>query len=140
MELHWGNTLLYAFSIYHLFGGIFSLGPQSWTKKFGEKLYSLEFPEQFGPPYQLTVRSLGAFATFTGLSTLLIIKLGDERIKAAFLFLYGILFIGRAILRLVQKDLFLKAYNITFQRSLKNMIFNCLLAVVCWVVACKMWT
>lgn len=138
MEQQLANALLYLFSIYHILGGIFSLGPQSWTKKFGEKLYSLDFPEQFNPHYQLTVRSLGAFALFTGISTFMVATTAEIKLKSYFLGLYGVLFLGRAILRIAQKDLFLKAYNITFERSLKNVIFNVGLTLFCWIVAFKL--
>lgn len=134
MQDQLGNLLLYSFAIYHLLGGIFSLGPQNWTKKFGEKLYSLDFPEQFGIHYQLTVRSLGAFALFTSIASFLVAYIGGNEIRGAFLLLFGGLFLLRAILRIAQKELFLKAYNITFERSLKNITFNCLLTIVSWYI------
>jgi hypothetical protein len=138
MEQQLADILLYLFATYHILGGIFSLGPQSWTKTFGEKLYSLDFPDKFGPHYQLTVRSLGAFALFTGISTLLVTTTATPKFKSYFLGLYGVLFLGRAILRVAQKDLFKEAYNISFDRSLKNIIFNVGLTLFCWFVAYKL--
>lgn len=139
MEQQLANILLYLFATYHILGGIFSLGPQSWTKKFGEKLYSLDFPDHFNPHYQLTVRSLGAFALFTGISTILIATTASLKLKSYFLGLYGVLFLGRAILRIVQKDLFKEAYNINFERSLKNIAFNIGLTLFCWYVGYKLY-
>ncbi|MCR9204564.1 MAG: hypothetical protein NXH75_08315 [Halobacteriovoraceae bacterium] len=139
MEQQLANILLYLFATYHILGGVFSLGPQNWTKKFGEKLYSLDFPDQFNPHYQLTVRSLGAFALFTGIISILIATTASPKLKSYFLGIYGVLFLGRAILRIVQRDLFKEAYNIDFDRSLKNVAFNIGLTLFCWYVAYKLY-
>lgn len=130
MKLELGNVLLFLNGLYHILGGCFSLGPSKWTKTFGQKLYSLNFPEKFDPRYQLTVRSLGAFALFTGVISWVILFQGKTNLKGLYLAALGILFIGRAILRIVQKELFLEAYNMTFERSKKNVIFNVLLGTV----------
>ena len=130
MKLELGNTLLFLNGLYHILGGCFSLGPSKWTKTFGQKLYSLKFPEKFDSRYQLTVRSLGAFALFTGIISWLVLVQGNSKLKGSYLIILGLLFILRAGLRILQKDLFLEAYNITFERSKKNVIFNTALAVL----------
>ncbi len=128
MKTEWGNLLLLGNAIYHILGGCVSLGPQSWTKMFGQKLYSLEFPDKFDPKYQLTVRSLGAFALFTGVISLLLFLMGHRETKGVFLICLAGLFVLRALLRIFQRDLFLEAYKIDFKRSMKNVIFNFILA------------
>ena len=127
MKLELGNCLLFLNGLYHILGGCFSLGPSKWTKTFGQKLYSLNFPEKFDPRYQLTVRSLGAFALFTGVISWIVLLAGGEKLKGFYLLALGGLFIIRAILRVAQKELFLEAYNMTFERSKKNVIFNLIL-------------
>lgn len=129
MKLELGNTLLLLNGLYHILGGCFSLGPSKWTKTFGQKLYDLKFPEKFDPRYQLTVRSLGAFALFTGIISVIVLLVGAPKMKGFYLLILGMLFILRAFLRITQKELFYQAYNITFERSLKNVIFNMVLGV-----------
>ena len=129
-----GKAILVLSSFYHLIAGIMSIGPSKWLVYFGKKTYSLEIAENFEPRYQLTVRALGKFALFTSSILFYIALYSDKKTQQFVLINLGVLFLIRALLRVLQKELFYKAYKIDFNRSLKNIIFNIILGLCTIVV------
>ncbi len=125
-----GNIILLGTCIYHIIAGLACLGPQSWIILFGKKTYSIMYPDQFGPEYTMCLKAIGLFA-LTLSAFCLRAYLGDDvEFKAFTLQVLAALFLARALFRILGRDLFFKAYQITFKRSLKNIIFNIVLASV----------
>lgn len=122
------SVILYGSALYHLVAGLMAVGPTKWIKYFGQKTYSMRFPDTFNPRYELTVRALGSFALFTSSICFYAAMCSGNELKKFILINLSLLFLVRALLRVIQKDLFLSAYNITFSRSLKNILFNVILA------------
>ncbi len=122
---------------YHIFAGLAVLGPHSWTRIFGKKLYDLTFPDQFGPQYDICLKALGIFALTLSAFCLRGAIVEDLAYRQFTLQTLAALFFGRALFRIFRKDLFLAAYKIDLKRSLINIIFNLVLASFTLVVSFK---
>lgn len=121
--------ILYGSGVYHLIGGITSIGPASWIRYFSEKTYKLDLPEKFSPEYHICVRAVGKFALFTSAISFYTAAFEDSKTKSAILLILAAMFLARAILRVAQRDLLLEAYKLEFKRSLYNVVFNVLLTM-----------
>ncbi len=123
------TILLALICAYHVVAGAFVLGPKSWIQAFGKKIYALNIPEYYEPRYEVTVKFLGLLAwTVAALASQALI-FPDRRLQAFTLFIFSILFFARAILRIILKKPLADAYQLTFKRSLRNIIFNLLLSL-----------
>lgn len=123
------NILLVLICAYHVIAGAFVLGPKSWIQAFGKKVYALNIPEEYEPRYEVSVKFLGLLAwTVAALAAQALIW-PDRRLQASTLFIFAILFLARATLRILLKKTLDDAYNLNFRRSLGNIIFNLLLSL-----------
>jgi len=130
-----GIIILSGSCVYHIIAGLAVLGPHSWTRIFGKKLYDLTFPDQFGPQYDICLKALGIFA-LTLSAFCFRAAISEDIIYRQFtLQVLAALFFGRAIFRIVRRDLFYKAYKIDLKRSLVNIFFNITLAVLTLVTS-----
>jgi len=132
-----GTYILVGSFAYHIFAGLAVLGPHSWTRIFGKKLYDLTFPDQFGPQYDICLKALGIFALTLSAFCLRGAIVEDLAYRQFTLQTLAALFFGRALFRIFRKDLFLAAYKIDLKRSLINIIFNLVLASFTLVVSFK---
>lgn len=127
--------LLVLICAYHVIAGAFVLGPKSWIQLFGRKVYALNIPESYEPRYEVSVKFLGLLAwTVAALAAQALIW-PDKRLQASTLFIFSVLFIARAALRIVLKKTLDDAYQLSFKRSLGNIAFNILLSLFTLAVA-----
>jgi hypothetical protein len=129
------DFILILTSLYHLVAGIFVLGPKKWTQFFGKKTYRLDIPDLYEPRYEIVLRFLGVMAICLSNLLFLIYYEGSEILKVHVLILLGLLFIGRAILRIFLKQTLYDAYQLDFKRSLVNIIFNIIIGMTTLTVA-----
>jgi hypothetical protein len=130
MILKLGNIIILLTCLYHLIAGIFVLGPKSWTQFFANNTYHLEIPNQYEPRYEVTLRFLGSMAIALSLLLVSILFLGSPLLKTFVLAILGLLFYGRAFLRIYLKQTIIDAYQLSFKKSLTNIIFNILIGTI----------
>lgn len=129
------TILLILISLYHFVAGLFVLGPKSWLQLFGKKVYSLDIPEKYEPRYEVAIKFLGLMAWTVGALTAQALIWPDKRLQTFTLFTLSFLFLARAILRIVLKDTLADAYQLSFKRSLGNIIFNLALSLFTMTLA-----
>jgi hypothetical protein len=123
-----GKILMLLSAIYHWVMGPLSMMSVKWTRKIGGSLYSLKLPEELDPRYEYTWKPLGASAVFiAGMATFAYLH-PTEVFSVVVLDLLALLYLLRALMRLIYRDLFFRAYGVPFKRNLGNIIFNVLIA------------
>lgn len=129
------SILLVLTCLYHFLAGLFVLGPKSWLRVFGKKVYSLSIPENYEPRYEVCVKFLGLLAWTVAALILPALIWPDKRLQTYILFILAFLFLGRAVLRIILKETIADAYQLTFKRSLGNIIFNIILSLFTMLLA-----
>ncbi len=114
----WGSAL------YHLGIGIPSMISLRVTRALVLKLYKLKITEVNDPKFEYAVKPLGAFAIFTSLLCFRAALGVDEGFFRFMCLALIVLFMLRAALRLVYRDLVFSAFAVTFGRNLVNIAFN----------------
>jgi hypothetical protein len=135
MILKLGNIIIFLTCFYHLVAGIFVLGPKSWTQFFANNTYQLIIPNQYEPRYEVTLRFLGSMAVSLSLLLFSILIMGSLQLKTFVLVILGLLFCGRALLRIYLKQTIIDAYQLSFKKSLTNIIFNFVIGTMTLVTA-----
>jgi hypothetical protein len=123
------NILLILICLYHFVAGLFVIGPKSWLLIFGKKVYALNIPENYEPRYEVSLKFLGLMAWTVSALTAQAILWPDKRLQTFTLFTLAFLILGRALMRFAMKDTLSDAYQLTFKRSLGNIIFNLILSM-----------
>ena len=129
------NILLFLIFLYHFVAGLFVLGPKSWLLLFGKKVYALNIPVNYEPRYEITIKFLGLMALAVSGLTAEAILMPDKRLQTFTLFILAFLFLGRAILRIALRKELADAYQLSFKRSLGNIIFNITLSFLTMILA-----
>jgi hypothetical protein len=129
------NFILLLASLYHLAAGIFVLGPKTWAQYFAKNLYSLNIPIEYEPRYEVTLKFLGAMAVSLAVLLGLILLKGNGILKTYTLITLGLLFILRACLRIQLKQTIFDAYQLSYQRSMINIVFNISIGLITLLVA-----
>lgn len=121
--------LLALICLYHLIAGAFVLGPKSWIQAFGKNVYALNIPQAYEPRYEASLKFLGLMAWGVAALASQALIFPDHRLQATTLFIFAGLFLARAVLRILLKKTLDDAYQLSFKRSLGNIIFNLLLSL-----------
>lgn len=119
-----GAFLLAASALYHWPMGFLSILSVRITRKVAGALYSLKLPEQLDPRYEFVWKPLGAFALFTAAVATDAFVNRESPFAAHVLWLLAGLYFLRAVLRLAYRDLFARAFGVSFRRNLVNIAFN----------------
>ena len=123
-----GFFILAASAAYHWPIGILSMVSVRITRKLARALYALDLPENLDPRYEYTWKPLGAYALFTAAIATDALLNTDSPFSAHVLKLLAALYLLRAALRWMYRDLFKRAYGVGLRRNLVNIFFNILLA------------
>lgn len=118
------NVIILLFTIYHFAVGIPSILSFPLLRKIGKKLYSLNIPENVDPRYEYSLKAIGFYALTIGFLSLLELVNESSKQKALFLLILSFLLVARAWGRWFYKDLVEKAFQISWPRSRKNVLFN----------------
>jgi hypothetical protein len=110
--------------LYHFVAGIFVLGPKSWALFFAKNTYQLNIPSEYEPRYEITLKFLGLMAIALSFHLFTILLIGPKEIKIFSLIILGTLFIARAFLRIQYKQKIYDAYQLSFDKSKINIVFN----------------
>lgn len=129
------NILLVLICLYHFVAGLFVLGPKSWLQLFGKKVYALNIPVKYEPRYEVCIKFLGLMAWTVAALTAQALIWPDKRLQTFTLFTLAFLFLGRAIMRVIMKNVLEDAYQLSFNRSLGNIVFNIMLSLVTMFLA-----
>lgn len=129
----WPKIIILLSAIYHLIAGIFVLGPKSWTIFFSKNTYDLKIPEQYEPRYEICLHFLGLMGIALSFHLFIVFYLGSIEVQKFSLITLALLFITRALFRIIYKKLIFDAYQLSFKRSLFNIIFNILLGIFCFI-------
>ncbi len=119
---------------YHLVAGAAVLGPSSWLRLFGSKTYSLIIPNTYEPRYIVCTKFLGSMALAVSAFCFVALFVSDIKTQACFLIIFGVLFNVRAYLRYHLRQEMADAYQLTFDRSLKNIVFNVCLGIATFML------
>lgn len=126
------NIIILLFAIYHISVGIPSMLSFPLLRHIGNRLYSLNIPESVDPKYEFTLKPIGCYALTVGFFCLLELFNNSPKQKAIFLLILSFLLVSRAWGRWFYKALFEKAFQVNWQRSRKNVLFN----LICSVISC----
>jgi len=129
------NVLFFLVAFYHFLAGLFVLGPKSWVQIFGKNVYALNVPDKYEPRYEITIKFLGLMALAVSALTLEVLIWPNRNIQTFTLFTLSFLFLSRAIMRIVLRQEFFDAYQLSFKRSLANIIFNSFLSLLFFSLA-----
>jgi hypothetical protein len=125
-------------ALYHFLMGVTSMLSVRWVTWISSKLYDLRIPKSLDPGVEYGLKPLGAFALILSIwctqqgwfadrsgADLTLIKLS-----------LALLFILRALFRVVYRDLFERASGVSWRRSRWNVGLNIILSGVliasCW--------
>lgn len=125
-----GAFLLAASALYHWPMGILCILSVRTTRRVAGALYSLKLPDQLDPRYEFVWKPLGAYALFTAAVATDAFLHRDSGYAARVLALLAGMYLLRALLRWVYRDLFERAFGVGLRRNLVNIAFNTLLAGV----------
>lgn len=129
------NIIIILFAIYHFAVGIPSIMSFSLLRKIGKRLYDLNIPESVDPKYEYSLKAIGFYALTLGFICLLQFYNQDPVQKSIFLVILSFLLLARAWGRWMHHDLVEKAFQISWPRSRKNVLFNLFCAVFSCYVA-----
>ena len=124
------HGIVWGSAIYHLCIGIPSMISLRVTRAMVLKLYKLQIPEVNDPKFEYAVKPLGAFAIFTSLLCFRAVLAVDEGFFRFMCLALIVLFMLRAVLRLIYRDLVFAAFAVGFRRNLVNIAFNTLISGV----------
>jgi hypothetical protein len=88
----------------------------------------LEIPENYEPRYEVCIRFLGLLAWTVSALTAQALIFPDHRLQCFTLFVLSFLFLSRALLRVVLRKVISDAYQLSFERSLGNIVLNLVLS------------
>jgi hypothetical protein len=129
------TILLILVCVYHFVAGLFAIGPKSWLQFFGKNVYALEIPENYEPRYEVCIRFLGLLAWTVSALTAQALIFPDHRLQCFTLFVLSFLFLSRALLRVILRKVISDAYQLSFERSLGNIVFNLVLCLFTMTLA-----
>ncbi len=129
--LEWtARGVVWGSAIYHLGIGIPSMISLRVTRAMVLKLYKLQIPEINDPKFEYAVKPLGAFAIFTSLLCFRAVTTPDPEFFRFMCFALIVLFILRAVLRFIYRDLVFAAFAVEMRRNLVNIVFNAIVSAI----------
>ena len=109
--------------------GAFTMLSARIARRLAHALYGLKIPETLDPRYEYIWKPLGAFGVFTSWISALALLSSDTFTQRGILYGLAGLFVARALMRGLHRDLFERAFQVSRRRNLGNILFNVLLAI-----------
>ncbi len=126
--------IIAASSVYHLVMGSLCLLNRRWVGKLAKLFYKFEMPEKSHAGFEYAMKPLGLFAIFTGLICAIALVEPGQWVAGLKVSL-AVLFVGRALVREIYKDLLYEAFAITSERSRWNIYLNMALSLILLISA-----
>lgn len=117
-------------AVYHLIMGGLCLISLERLRSLSRYLYALKVPDDVDPRFEYGLRPLGAFALTLSLFCFRGLWTDDPAYRSFLALALAFLFVLRAGFRLFHRDLFERAFGVSFPRSLKNIAFNFVLTAL----------
>ena len=123
-----------ASSLYHLVMGSLCLLNRRLVGRLAKFFYKFEMPEKSHAGFEYAMKPLGLFAIFTGLVCAIAVVNPGPWVIGLKVSL-AVLFVGRALVREIYKDLLYEAFAITSDRSRWNIYLNMVLSAILLISA-----
>lgn len=117
-------------AIYHLIMGTACVLSINWIAKLGLFLYKLKAPAKIDPRFEYGLKPLGAFALVFSAWSFRAGWFSQSEELNYYKICFAILLILRSGFRFLYQELFWEAFEVRWNRSRWNCIFNLILAVI----------
>lgn len=129
------NSIFIIYFFYHVLVGIPGILSVNMTRKIAYKLYKLRLEDNLDLKYQYALKALGFYALYTAILCYIGFSIDDPIIKAKLLFALGFLTCLRAMGRLINRDLILKAFQAESSRNNFHVALNLIIGLGMFFVA-----
>jgi hypothetical protein len=126
---NFGRLTLFGSGVYHVAIGILSMLSVNFTRRVAGKLYSLKIPQDLDPRYEYLWKPLGAYAVWVGAFCFRALWVDEIQFQHFVIEAMAAMYLVRAFQRFYYRELFERAFQVTFRRNLINITFNIILAL-----------